>query len=222
MTEAQIDSYRRLAHALALQFGPRCEVVVHDLEAEDLKHSVVAIENGHVSGRALGDGPSHVVLEALHDGADALEDRPPYLTKTVDGRTLKSSTIFIRDEEGRATGILAINFDITLIAAMTGELTDFTMTGETTQEPETVTRNVADLLDDLFAESVRLVGKPPELMGKDDRVRAIAYLDQRGAFLISKSSERACEFFGISKYSFYTYLNEAKAERDERQHAQEQ
>ena len=35
--------------------------------------------------------------------------------------------------------------------------------------------------------------------------------DRRGAFLISKSSERACEFFGISKYSFYSYLNEAKA-----------
>ena len=48
-------------------------------------------------------------------------------------------------------------------------------------------------------------------MTKDERIRAIGYLDRRGAFLISKSSERACEFFGISKYSFYSYLNEAKA-----------
>ena len=48
-------------------------------------------------------------------------------------------------------------------------------------------------------------------MTKDERIRAIGYLDRRGAFLISKSSERAFEFFGISKYSFYSYLNEAKA-----------
>ena len=30
MTPAQIEFYKRLAHGLALQFGPNCEVVVHD------------------------------------------------------------------------------------------------------------------------------------------------------------------------------------------------
>ena len=56
MTPAQIEFYKRLAHGLALQFGPNCEVVVHDLETEDVDHSIVVIENGHVSGRKLGDG----------------------------------------------------------------------------------------------------------------------------------------------------------------------
>ena len=51
MTPAQIEFYKRLAHGLALQFGPNCEVVVHDLETEDVDHSIVVIENGHVSGR---------------------------------------------------------------------------------------------------------------------------------------------------------------------------
>ena len=32
MTPSQIEFYKRLAHGLALQFGPNCEVVVHDLE----------------------------------------------------------------------------------------------------------------------------------------------------------------------------------------------
>lgn len=213
MTELQIDFYRRLAKALALQFGPRCEVVVHDLEADDLDHAVVAIENGHVSGRSVGAGPSHVVLEALQSDPEQLHDRAPYLTKTVDGRTLKSSTVFIHDDEGKPVGILAINYDITLMAALEDELASFTQTpGDHEEEPEAITRNIADLLDDLLAESVRHVGKPPALMTKEDRIRAIGYLDRRGAFLISKSSERACEFFGISKYSFYSYLNEAKAE----------
>ena len=68
----------------------------------------------------------------------------------------------------------------------------------------------------LLRECERYVGKPAALMTKDERIRAIGYLDRRGAFLISKSSERACEFFGISKYSFYSYLNEAKAEADDK------
>ena len=68
MTPAQIEFCKRLAHGLALQFGPNCEVVVHDLETEDVDHSIVVIENGHVSGRKLGDGPSHIVFESMHDG----------------------------------------------------------------------------------------------------------------------------------------------------------
>lgn len=67
MTPAQIEFYKRLAHGLALQFGPNCEVVVHDLETEDVDHSIVVIENGHVSGRKLGDGPSHIVFESMHE-----------------------------------------------------------------------------------------------------------------------------------------------------------
>ena len=171
MTPAQIEFYKRLAHGLALQFGPNCEVVVHDLETEDVDHSIVVIENGHVSGRKLGDGPSHIVFESMHEGTTDVHDREPYLTKTTDGKLLKSSTI----------------------------------------EPEPITKNIGDLLEDLLHECEQFVGKPAALMTKDERIRAIGYLDRRGAFLISKSSERACEFFGISKYSFYSYLNEAKA-----------
>ncbi|MDM8301062.1 helix-turn-helix transcriptional regulator [Collinsella tanakaei] len=212
MTPAQIEFYKRLAHGLALQFGPNCEIVVHDLEADDLDHSIVAIENGHISGRRLGDGPSHVVLEALNDDADKLHDRPPYLTKTEDGKLLKSSTIFIRDEAGWPCGILAINFDITLMTAFSNTLGSLIGTDGSVAEPEPITKNIGDLLDDLFRECEQVVGKPAALMTKEERVRAIGYLDRRGAFLIRESSQKACEFFGISKYSFYSYLDEAKAD----------
>lgn len=211
MTDGQIEFYKRLAHGLALQFGPNCEVVVHDLETQDPNRSIVAIENGHVSGRRIGDGPSHVVLETLQ-GNKKMEDRQPYLTKSSDGKILKSSTIFIRNDDGDAVGVLAINFDITLMKAF--ESTLWTFIGEENSkhvDPEPITPNVGDLLDDLFRECEQVVGKPAALMTKDERIRAIGHLDRRGAFLITKSSEKACEFFGVSKYSFYSYLNEARA-----------
>ena len=199
MTPAQIEFYKRLAHGLALQFGPNCEVVVHDLETEDVDHSIVVIENGHVSGRKLGDGPSHIVFESMHEGSTDVHDREPYLTKTTDGKLLKSSTIFIRNDEGKPVGILGINFDITLMKAFERSLDAFTGTGGTGYtEPEPITKNIGDLLEDLLHECEQFVGKPAALMTKDERIRAIGYLDRRGAFLISKSSERACEFFGIS------------------------
>ena len=212
MTEAQLDFYKRLAHALALQFGSGCEVVVHDLEAADPSHSIVAIENGHVTGRRLGDGPSHVVLEALHAGGERLEDRLAYLTKTADGKILKSSTVFIRDDDGRAVGIFAVNYDITILRAMGDTIAEVVGTEPSApREPEPIVRSVADLLDDLIEQSVQLVGTPVALMTKEEKVRAIRYLNDTGAFLITKSGPKVCKFFGISKYTLYSYLDEARA-----------
>ena len=67
LSEERLSLLRQMAHGLAVQFGPSCEVVIHDL-TDDPEHTVVHIENGHVSGRSLGDGPSRVVLESLRGG----------------------------------------------------------------------------------------------------------------------------------------------------------
>ena len=185
---------------------------MHDLETKDPSHSIVAIENGHVTGRKLGDGPSHVVLEALHAGDAKLEDRPAYLTKTADGKILKSSTVFIRDEGGHAVGIFAINYDITILRAMGDTIAEVVGTEPSApREPEPIVRSVADLLDDLIEQSVQLVGTPVALMSKEEKVRAIRYLNDTGAFLITKSGPKVCKFFGISKYTLYSYLDEARA-----------
>ena len=201
----------RLAKALAAQFGPSCEVVIHDLMTNDPDSSIVAIENGHVSGRKAGDGPSHVVLEALNSGS-APEDRLSYLAKTKDGKTLKSTTIYIRDEDGKPIGIFSINYDITLMLAMEEALRQFTATAPEQPEdaPEPIAQNVSDLLDELIEQSVRRVGKPVALMTKDDKVKAIRFLNDTGAFLITKSGGKVCKYFGISKYTLYSYLEEAK------------
>ena len=200
----------QLARGIAQQFGSNCEVVVHDLDSNDVEHSIVAIENGHVSGRRVGDGPSHIVLEALRGDCARLEDRLAYLTRSDDGKILKSSTIYIRDDDGRAIGVFAINYDITLMLAMEDALKGVTATQVPEREPEHISRNVADLLDELIEQSVKLVGKPVPLMNKEDKVKAIQFLNDTGAFLITKSGDKVCKFFGISKYTLYSYIDEAK------------
>ena len=102
MDASMLQFLFRLAKALSAQFGPSCEVVIHDLQSNDPDSSIVAIENGHVSGRKVGDGPSHVVLDALHGDRSNLQDHLAYLTKTRDGKILKSSTIYIRDDKSEA------------------------------------------------------------------------------------------------------------------------
>ena len=55
-----------------------------------------------------------------------------------------------------------------------------------------------------------MVGKPVALMNKEDKVKAIQFLNNSGAFLITKSGDKVCKFFGISKYTLYSYIDEAK------------
>ena len=200
----------KLAKGISSQFGPNCEVVVHDLATNDPESSIVAIENGQVTGRKVGDGPSHVVLEALRGENSELQDHLSYLTKTKDGKILKSTTIYIRDDDGDPIGIFGINYDITLMLAMETALKQFTATEPEEKEPEAISRNVSDLLDELIQQSVKIVGKPVALMTKEDKVKAVQFLNDTGAFLITKSGDKVCKFFGISKYTLYSYIDEAK------------
>ena len=208
--DIEFEFAKRMAKGLAGQFGQNCEVVIHDLRGNDLEHSIVAIENGHVTGRYIGDGPSHIVLESLKGDPKMLQDRISYLTRTSDGRVLKSTTLFIRDDEDRVIGLLGINYDISMLVSVEESLRDFTGQDTLTSEPEAISRNVADLLDELLEHSVSLVGKPTAMMSKDDKIRAIRFLDDNGAFLITKSGPKVCQYFGISTYTLYSYLDEIR------------
>ena len=44
-------------------------------------------------------------------------------------------------------------------------------------------------------------------MNREDKIRFVRYLDQKGAFLITKSSERVYEYLNISRYTLYNYLD---------------
>ena len=75
------------------------------------------------------------------------------------------------------------------------------------KEPERITLSVSDLLDDLIRQADELVGKPPAMMTKDDKIRAVQFLNKSGALLITKSGDKIAKHFGISKYTLYSYLD---------------
>lgn len=214
LNETTMQMLRQIAHGLSQQFGNNCEIVVHDLNPRTPDKSIVLIENGHVSNRKVGDGPSHIVLEALKHDPKTLEDKLAYLTQTHDGRILKSSTIYIRDEEQRVVAIFAINYDITALLAVDGAIRPLVSTlepeGGGSQEPENIPLNVNELLDELINQSIQLVGKPAALMTKDDKIKAIQYLNNAGAFLITKSGDKVSRTFNISKYTLYSYIDASK------------
>ena len=206
-----LDFLKQLAHGLAIQFGSSCEIAIHDLKTKDLEKSIVYIENGHISNRQIGDGPSGIVLETLQSDPSTIHDKLSYLTKTEDGRILKSSTFYIRDDDGSISYIFSLNYDITAFTAASTAIQSLIATKDklpdlTGDSPRQITHNVNELLDLLIEQAVAKVGKPVAMMNKDDKVAVVQYLDHAGAFLITVSCYKLSSYLGISKFTLYSYM----------------
>lgn len=203
-----LETLSRVAKGIAEQFGDNCEVVLHDLTLP-YDHTIVAIFNGHVTGRKVGGSGTNAGLEILR-GTASPDDQYGYINSTEDGRILRTSSIYFHDKKGRVEGSLCINFDITDL--MSGNQAVRSLTGENNvkSNKEVFASNIDDLLDTLMKAAVRNTGKPVKSLTKDDKVAVVYALDNQGAFLIKKAAERVADFLGISRFTVYNYLNESQ------------
>lgn len=98
---AALRPYEDVMKLLAAFSGPNCEVVLHDLS--DPVHSVVRVENGEVTGRAVGQGLRHLVPSLLRmsrtdDGALSSESPnllPVYWLRSR-GRLIRALSLLMR------------------------------------------------------------------------------------------------------------------------------
>ena len=199
-------TWEQLAKGITGHFGESCEVVIHDF-TQDMDHTIVYIENGHVTGRKVGDGSSKIVLESLNKPPDELKDRINYRTQTEDGKILKSTTLYIRNEQGDVVGLFSINLDITSFMKADRTLKELIGIEDDTEEVDCIHNGVMSTLNDLIGLSVKLVNKPVGEMTRDDKIKAIKFLQDSGAFLIKKSGDKVSKFFGVSKFTLYNYID---------------
>ncbi len=58
-----------------------------------------------------------------------------------------------------------------------------------------------------------MIGKPMMLMNKEEKIRALDYLDQKGVFKITKNQPAPVRRDADFKYTLYNYLEEARISR---------
>ena len=169
------------------------KLVLHDL-TKGYDHTIVDIRNGHVTDRRIGDCGSNLGLEVLR-GTVANGDRYNYITNTRSGKILRSSTIFIHDDDGQVIGSICINKDITeslKMEAYMHNVNKYTLPGQENESAEhgikeAFFNNVNELLDYMIQEAQAQVNKPVAQMDRADKQAFLKYLDDKGAFVISKS-----------------------------------
>lgn len=203
---------QQLLTLIERHFGTKCEVVLHDL-TKDYNQTIVDIRNGAITHRAIGGCGSNLGLEVLR-GTVVDGDRFNYVTTTQDGKILRSSSIYLKDDEGEVIGSICVNLDITETLQFEGYLRQFNQFDNFTNEEEIFAPDVNNLLAHLIQKGQEKIGKPACEMNKAEKISFIHFLDEKGAFLVTKSGEQICELLGISKFTFYNYLESSRSSAD--------
>ena len=217
------DIWRTVADLIARVAGNTCEVVLHDLA--DPVHSVIYVVNGHVTGRAVGQGFRHLVVEMLQNEAqnrnrDLLND----WWFEYEDKLIRSMTLLIRDSEGELVGALCVNQDVTLanrtldvikevlpglaevrISLSTSGQKQFVrpQTEQKTQTGQTVLKTVIRLIDGIVLQA-RSKG---ETLTRAQRLKVLENMDRREVFLVKGAIEYVAQVLGVSKVTVYSDLD---------------
>ena len=199
----------QIVNLIEQQFGPNCEVVLHDL-SRSYDNTIIDIRNGHITNRKIGDCGSNLGLEVIR-GTVKEGDKFNYFTTTKDGKILRSSSIYLLDEENNVRYSLCVNSDITESVKFEAFLQNqnrFHLGNEQVNPngEEVFVNNVHELVEIMLERGIAYIGKPIGEMNKEEKTRLVEFLDKKGVFLITKSGEKICEALGITKYTFYHML----------------
>ena len=219
---SEVKRFVPLVKTIAQMFGKNCEVVLHDFS--EPQKSIVAIENGQVTGRKIDDPITDFALSILRKGGYGKKKEDEivnYRTKTKDGKILRSSTVFIRDNQKKIIGCLCINYDLTehlMFNKIVGEFCTTIDLDKKKLKDETVTEtfssNVDEVLENIIQEAIEKVGKPVSMMQKKDKLMVAKIVDEKGGFLIKGAVDQLAKEINVSRYTIYNYLDELKTKKE--------
>ena len=215
----ELEKYIPLIKTIAEMFGKKCEVLIHDFS--NPQHSIVVIENGHVTGRKIGDPITDLALSVWKKNGyeNKKTDRIiNYKTKSKDGKMLKSSTVFIRNNQKKIIGCICINYDLTEHSMFYKVMDEFCTIVDLDRERseksiETFSSDVKEVLKNIIQEAVEKIGKPIPLMQKEDKLMVAKIADEKGAFLIKGAITQLAKEINVSRFTIYNYLEEIKVSK---------
>jgi predicted transcriptional regulator YheO len=195
---------------IAALMGPSTEVVVHDMEKAEIIH----IENGQITGRQIGDLEDSNTITLLSQSAEHNNTLIGYLSTAKCNNPLKSSTLFIKDLDGKLKYTLCINQDISayknaldllnhLTSTVTFEVADEQHGGETIKQ---ITTKL--IMEEIFK------AKPFSMDSKEAKLKIIQGLDDKGIFDVKDAVPKVCELLSISQATLYNYQRELRVRKD--------
>jgi predicted transcriptional regulator YheO len=209
-----LEPYIPVVDFLAEVLGNDAEIVLHDVS--DIDKSIVAIRNNHISNRKIGDPATNLVLKILKDQKYGDQNYiANYQGLSESGKTLKSSTYFIRDGEHRIIGMLCINIDFEKLSQFRNyldEIIDFPLENDDQKTVERFSTSVEQVAFESIDTVIKNIDVSPERLSQDEKIEIIKELNNNGVFLLKGSVSEVASQLKVSEATVYRYLNIIKKE----------
>lgn len=215
----KLKQYIPMVNFIAQINGKNCEVVLHDVTNPE--NSIIEIVNNHISGRKVNGPLTDLALGIIKKKAYKHKDYiDNYKATTKNNKVLRSSSYFIKDEDGELIGMICINIDVTDMVK-TRELLDSMImvdqdNGVQNQEQnglsllENLEENIDDLILSLITSVLNEYEIAPERMSVDEKMEVVKKLNDNGVFLLKGGVSEVAKQLKASETTIYRYLNKVK------------
>ncbi len=194
----------KIVEALGRTLAPFCEVVLHDLTHPD--HAIVRIEN-NISQRHVGDTATELGLARISD--PGMPDQiVNYVNKLPDGRPLKSTSIGLRDSEGKFIAAICLNLDVGFFGDVVSYIQEFTRaTPLTLGISEFTDTSGRPTLEEAVRQFAAKRNVQPRGLSATQRHELLAELRETGMLELRNALTRVASMIGVSRTAIYHYVN---------------
>lgn len=190
---------KQVADGLGQTLAPFCEVVLHDLL--DPEHAILAIHN-NLSGRAVGAPATELGLARAAD-PDFDQVIANYPNTFADGRQAKSTSIGIKDSEGRYVAALCMNVDLTVFRSLNSLLTQFGSVNTAAGVSETLEPAGADAIRARIDQFAARLATTPRALKADERKALMRELKDAGLGDVRRAMDIVASYLNVSRATVY-------------------
>lgn len=215
--EFDFTSYIHLINFLGGCFDDNTESVLYSLD--NIKSSIIAVHNGHISGKKLGDPLSSFAISKLKDKGKA---GPPYylnhLSYAKDGTELRSNTFFILDKNGIPRGVIAISTDVSKYQRALSVLQQLAFMPNQEQDPvsaidyERLQLTPKDMILGVIFDVTKNSDMDPGRLTPDEKIEVVRRLSAENFFLMKGAVNQVATVLEASEATVYRYLSRVTKE----------
>lgn len=209
-----IDLFQPIMTAMQQLIGEHSEFILHDLSTPQSSASCIV---GNVTNRQIGAPITNLVLTAIKEYGDAAPDMLDYPSVAKDGRQMKSSTIFIRDDDGKIVGCFCYNIDLTAYKMAENILKAFNAVSDPRETDkssgtEVFAQDISEVVEDIVQYEITHFGKAVPHMNRSEKLQLVSQLEDKGVFDVKGSAEMVAHYLGVSVFTIYNYLKEIRSD----------
>lgn len=191
------------------------ELVLHSFRKNKTEGNIIAIRNGYISGRKIGDGLLPEGKQVLLNNAFLYSSNIiNYGATSANGEPLVCSAMFVGEAGCEPAGIFSINrkYETARNDKIGSAISAVQLASNFRNQNQIKVVTLSSVNEEMTKAIVEVtngVKNVPEKLTLKERLLAISVLKERGVFELKNAIQVAADFFNISKPTVYRYLKNA-------------